>query len=123
VTAEELAKVVREVDRGSVEAGAAEGGDARSRLFAVRCSAEVRGKWHFARGAAAREAGRMLHLSEAAELIAAEVLSALPIEEEREACEEAGVSWSQEREAAEDETDTPPPYRGRPGNRRRRGRR
>jgi hypothetical protein len=105
VTAEELAKVVREVDRGSVEAGAAEGGDARSRLFAVRCSAEVRGKWHFARGAAARAAGRMLHLSEAAELIAAEVLSALPIEEEREACEEAGVSWSQEREAAEDETD------------------
>jgi hypothetical protein len=96
VTAEELSKVVRAVDRGSVEAGAAEGEEAKGRLFEVRCSAEVRGKFSFARGAASRAAGRRLHLSEAAELIAAEVLSALPIEDEKDACEEAGVSWSGE---------------------------
>jgi hypothetical protein len=99
---------VRAVDRGSVEAGAAEEGEGKSRLFAVRCSSEVRGKLSFARGAAARVAGRMLHLSEAAELVAAEVLSALPVEEEKEACEEAGVSWSGASEAARDEAVRPP---------------
>jgi hypothetical protein len=60
----------------------------------------VRGKWFFARGAASRAAGRRLHVSEAAELIAAEVLSALPIDEEAEgSCGETGVSWSGEAEA------------------------
>jgi len=100
VTAEELSKAVRAVDRGSVEAGAAEEEGARSRLFEVRCTPEVRWKWFFTRGAAARAAGRVLHVSEAAELIAAEVLSALPLDEgaEEGACEEAGVSWSQESE-------------------------
>ncbi len=100
VTAEELSREVRSVDRGSVEAGAAEDEGSSSRLFEVRCSPEVRWKWHVARGAAARAAGRMLHVSEAAELIAAEVLSALPIEEhaDEEPCEEAGLSWSREGE-------------------------
>jgi hypothetical protein len=104
VTADELSKVVRVVDRGSIEAGAAEAEGARSRLFEVRCSSEERGKWRFSRSAAARVAGRVLHVSEAAELIAAEVLSALPIEEEKEACEAAGVSWSRASEDA-------PPWR------------
>jgi hypothetical protein len=58
----------------------------------------VRWKWYFTRSAAKRAAGRVVHVSEAAELIAAEVLSALPIAEgaEEDACEETGVSWSGE---------------------------
>ena len=42
VTAEQLSKEVRAVDRGSVEAGAAEDEGAKSRLFEVQCSPEVR---------------------------------------------------------------------------------
>jgi hypothetical protein len=49
VTAEQLSREVRAVDRGSVEAGAAEDPEAKSRLFEVRCSPEVRSKWHAAR--------------------------------------------------------------------------
>ena len=102
VTAEELSRVVREVDRGSVEAGAAAEDGAKSRMFEVRCSPEVRWKWYAARSAAARAAGRVLHPSEAAELIAAEVLSALPMDENAGdgRCDEAGVSWSEAGEAA-----------------------
>ena len=98
VTAHDLSRAVRAVDLGSVEAGAAEDPGPRSRLFEVRCTPEVRWKWNVARRAAARAAGRVLHVSEAAELIAAEVLSALPSDEQAEegVCEEAGVSWSGE---------------------------
>jgi hypothetical protein len=98
VTADELSRAVRAVDRGSVEAGAALDEGATSRLFEVRCTPEVRWKWVVARRAAARAAGRRLSVSEAAELIAAEVLSALPIDEQPkdEACDETGGSWSQE---------------------------
>ncbi len=42
VTAEKLSMQVRAVDRGSVEAGAAEDEEAKSRLFEVQCSPEVR---------------------------------------------------------------------------------
>jgi hypothetical protein len=110
VTAEELSKAFRAVDLGSIEAGAAEEEGGRSHLFEVRCSPEVRWKWTVARGAAARAAGRVLHVSEAAELIAAEVLSALPIDEEREeeACEERGVSWSRESEPGGDKAGSEP---------------
>ena len=108
VTAPELSKEVRKVDRGSVEAGAVDEATARSRGFEVRCSAEVRCKWHAARGAARQAAGRMLHPSEVAELIAAEVLSAVPMDEqaEEEACETAGVSWTQAKEEEGDEAET-----------------
>jgi hypothetical protein len=104
VTAEELSRAVRAVDRGSIEAGAAEEEGARGRLFEVRCSPEVRWKWVLARKAAARAAGRVLHISEAAELIAAEVLSALPIAEGMEdgACDQAGASWRQKAESSGD---------------------
>jgi hypothetical protein len=124
LTAEELSREVRAVDRGSIEAGAAEEEGARSGLFEVRCSPEVRWKWDVARGAAKRAAGRMLHPAEAAELIAAEVLSALPIDDDagEGPCEKAGVSWSQESETAADQAgsaaeDQPgsvvrPPWRG-----------
>jgi len=102
VTAEQLARAVRAVDRGSVEAGAAEDAGERGRLFEVRCTPEVRWKWDVARKAAARVAGRMLHVSEGAELIAAEVLSSLPIDQEPddEVCEKSEASWSRASEAA-----------------------
>ena len=54
VTAEKLSKQVRAVDRGSVEAGAAEDEGAKSRLFEVQCDPEVRSKWQMARGAASK---------------------------------------------------------------------
>jgi hypothetical protein len=103
VTAEQLSKTVRAVDRGSVEAGALEEGE-RSRVFEVRCSPDVRWKWYAARGAASRAAGRMLHVAEAAELIAAEVSSAVPVDEhwDQEACDEANASWPGQSEGAED---------------------
>ncbi len=121
VTAKQLSKEVRAVDRGSVEAGAAAEPEAKSRLFEVPCSPEVRWKWDVARGAASRAAGRVLHVSEAAEVIAAEVLSALPIDEHGDEgpCEGAGTSWSQEsetagatRESELPESGSPPPWRG-----------
>ena len=53
VTAAELAKMVRAVDRGSLDGHSDDADDApgRSRLFEVRCSPDVRWKWHAARGA------------------------------------------------------------------------
>ncbi len=119
VTAEQLSKMVRAVDRRSLEAGALDEETGPSRIFEVRCSPDVRWKWYVARGAASRAAGRMLHVAEAAELIAAEVLSALPIDEDpdREGCDEADASWSRQSEGAEDtaapaDTATRPPRRG-----------
>ena len=105
LTAEQLSKTVRAVDRGSLEAGALDG-EAVSRVFEVRCSPEVRWKWHGVRGVASRVAGRAVPLSEAAELIAAEVLSGLPVDEvwEKEACDEAGASWNLPSESVEDVT-------------------
>jgi hypothetical protein len=116
VTAQELSKAVRAVDRGSVEAGAAEESQARSRGFAVRCTPEVRRKWHAARSAARRVAGHALHLSEAAEVIAAEVLSALPMDDHPDAgpCEEGEFSWERATAPAADEPEhgvtLPPPW-------------
>jgi hypothetical protein len=102
LTAEQLSKQVRAVDRGSVDAAEASEATGHSRVFEARCSPDVRWKWYAARGAASRAAGRMLHVAEAAELIGAEVLSALPLDEDedadQEACDEAGVSWSPEAE-------------------------
>jgi len=102
LTVEQLAKQVRAVDRGSVDAAEASEATGHSRVFEARCSPDVRWKWYAARGAASRAAGRMLHVAEAAELIAAEVLSALPLDEDdnadEQACDEAGASWSPEAE-------------------------
>jgi hypothetical protein len=110
VTSEQLSKMVRAVDRGSLEASAMEDDDAanRCRVFEVRCSPDVRWKWYAARGAASRAAGRMLHVAEAAELIAAEVLSALPAGEDmnEEACDEADASWTSRSEGERAEPDT-----------------
>jgi hypothetical protein len=117
LTAEQLSKSVRAVDRSSLDV-AAEGDEAagRSRVCEVRCTPDVRWKWHAATRAASRAAGRMLPVGEAAELIAAEVLSAVPVDETlaREAgagsspspaCEAAGAPWT---EPGEDADETPP---------------
>ncbi len=108
LTAEQLSKQVRAVDFGTVESGALEE-PTRSRVFEVPCSPDVRWKWYAARGAASRAAGRMLHVAEAAELIAAEVLSALPLDEDEDAneqaCDEAGASWSPEAEEEAGESE------------------
>ena len=104
LTAEQLSKKVRAVDFGSLEAGALED-EARSGLFEVRCSPAVRLKWYAARSAASRVAGRMVPVAQAAELIAAEVLSAIPVDQEwnEQPCENAGESWSPD-EPVEDTT-------------------
>jgi hypothetical protein len=113
LTAEQLSKRVRAADRGSVEAGALDD-EVIAGVFEVRCSPEVRWKWHAARGAASRVAGRMVPLSEAAEMIAAEVLSALPVDDEweQEACDEPPASWNRPSDLVDDavasEVDGPP---------------
>jgi hypothetical protein len=105
VTTEQLSKMVRAVDRGSLDRHMEDADEAtsRSRWFEVRCSPEVRWKWYAARGAASRTAGRMLSLTDAAELIAAEVLSYLPVDErsDHETCDEADASWARPDEPVE----------------------
>jgi hypothetical protein len=104
-TAEQLSKMVRAVDRGSLEAGALEDeATSRCRVFEARCSPDVRWKWHAATRAASRAAGRMLHIAEAAELIAAEVLSAMPVDEppEQESCDDTDASWCPTAARADD---------------------
>jgi len=124
ITAEKLSRQVRAVERGSVEAGAVADPEAKSRLFEVPCSPKVRSKWHAARSAASKVVGHVLAISEAAEVVAAEVLSALPVDGHgaEEPGGEAGVSWSQEAETAGPttgpelgETESPPPFRGKVG--------
>jgi hypothetical protein len=92
-TAEQLSKQVRAVDLGSLEGGALEE-EAVGGVFEVRCRPDVRWKWHGAKGVASRVAGHAVPSSEAAEMIAAEVLSAWPVGDVWEqACDEAGASW------------------------------
>jgi hypothetical protein len=110
LTAEQLSKQVRAVDRGSVEAGAADDATAVSRGFEVRCSPEVRWKWAGARAAASRAAGRMLQLAEAAELIAAEVLSSLPIDETADDEEERGDAGASGSDPAGEEHSAVEPW-------------
>jgi hypothetical protein len=80
ITADVLSREVRKVDRGSVEASGLEEGASRSRWFEVACTREVRARWCHARQLARRVHGGRLSLSDSAEMIAAEVLSALPLE-------------------------------------------
>ena len=118
VTAAELSKLVRAVDRGSLEAGVLDDEAPVSRLFEVRCSPEVRWKWNAGRHAARRVAGRMCSVGEAAEVIAAEVLSAIPADQiwERETRAEADASWrgpsEWARKVAASETAARPPWQG-----------
>jgi hypothetical protein len=118
VTAAELSKLVRKVDRGSLEGGVLDDEAPVSRLFEVRCTPEVRWKWNVGRHAARRVAGRMCSVGEAAEVIAAEVLSAIPADEirEREPGAEPDASWKGPsewaRKVAASETAARPPWPG-----------
>ena len=73
-------------DARSLEAGApwddGEGAGARETLQ-LRCAPAVRVKWHRARGLANRVAGQRLAPWQCAEAVAAEVLSAMPLEGEQ----------------------------------------
>ena len=71
---------MRRFDHGSIEAGALER-PSRSKLFEVACTEDVRLKWWGSRHYASRVAGRILSRAEAAEMIAAEALSAMPVDE------------------------------------------
>jgi hypothetical protein len=78
VTAATLSREVRRVDRGSLEENGLERDRSLSRWFEVACTPEVRWRWGCARSFARQVHGGRLSLSGSAEMIAAEVLSALP---------------------------------------------
>jgi hypothetical protein len=80
VTSVALAREVRRVDRGSLEAHALDRDESCSRWFEVPCTPEVYARWRFALVVARRVHGGRLGVSESAEMIAAEVLSALPLD-------------------------------------------
>jgi hypothetical protein len=85
LSARALAREVRAVDARALEAGGAETDedgeeeDARETVF-VRCTPAVRAKWHRARFLASRCEGRPVPPWAVAERIAAEVLSAAPLD-------------------------------------------
>jgi len=80
-TAAALAREVRRVDVGSVEALAADGADDEPPgNFRLRCTRMLQGKWYRTRQLANRMAGRPVRPWECAEMIAAEVLSAVPLD-------------------------------------------
>jgi hypothetical protein len=85
LTAAALAREVRRCDTRSIEAGHAEvdpDDDRPIRGVSIRCTPRVRRKWGYVCGLARRVAGRSIGgTGELAEMIAAEVLSALPVEE------------------------------------------
>lgn len=87
VTARQLSHEVRAAADNSVEAHACstdEDGAPAEHLcnIRIRCSRSVRARWFFARQLARRVAGEEVPLWQAAEWIAAEVLSALPLDAE-----------------------------------------
>jgi hypothetical protein len=85
LTARALAREVRAVDARALEAGGAEtdeeGADEvpRETVF-LRCTPPVRAKWHKARFLASRQVGQAIPAWAVAEAVAAEVLSALPLD-------------------------------------------
>jgi hypothetical protein len=83
VSALELSRELRRVDQGSLEAGALEE-ETLSSCFQVACTPQVRGQWVWATSMARRMHGSLLHVSRCAELIAAEVMSALPVDVDEE---------------------------------------
>jgi hypothetical protein len=85
MTAAALAHEVRKVDTGAIEhAGLLshdeDGGVAGYDNVKIRCTSQVRGKWYRARQLAWRVVGHPVRPWECAEMIAAEVLSALPLD-------------------------------------------
>jgi 5-methylcytosine-specific restriction endonuclease McrA len=83
--ASDLAREVRRVDAGSLEGGGLRGRDDDPDAWPretvrIRCAPHVRAKWWRARQLANRVAGEALRPSACAEAIAAEVLSAIPVD-------------------------------------------
>ena len=126
VTAQELSREVRKIDVGSVERDALERDRSRSQLFEVACTPEVRGQWFWATKVAERVSGGALTRSDSAEVIAAEVVSAIPMHslvieapEEPEETDQSGTSWPEavspsrtplpDPSAHDEEEDTTPP--------------
>jgi hypothetical protein len=66
-----------------------------SSCFEVACTPQVRGQWVWATSMARRMNGSLLHVSRCAELIAAEVMAALPADVEEEAEASPLRSWSE----------------------------
>jgi hypothetical protein len=95
VTADTLSREVRAVDVGSVEAGAASDdpedpdGDRRE-IVQVRCAPVVNAMWFRARQLARRVSGEQLPTWECMELVAAEVLSAVPLDASPDEAEGSG---------------------------------
>jgi hypothetical protein len=83
LTADQLARTVRRFDHGSIEAGALEKVP-RNKVFEVRCTEDVRLKWWASKHYASRVAGRIVSRAEAAEMIVAEALSAIPVDDPAE---------------------------------------
>jgi hypothetical protein len=99
LTARMLAREVRAIDTGALETGAGacdeDGLDENEREgLRLCCTASVRARWFYARQLAERVAGERLSPGAVLEQITAEVLSALPVEVDAEACGGRGVSWS-----------------------------
>jgi hypothetical protein len=87
MSAAELSQAVRQVDLGSVESGGAEldedgRPDGPREAVIIRCSPVVNGLWFYVRQLARRAAGEPLPPWACAEQVAAEVLSALPMDAE-----------------------------------------
>jgi hypothetical protein len=85
LTARALAREVRAVDVGSLEAGAVEtdedgGVEEWRECVRIRCTPSVRGKWGTVRQLARRAAGEALPTWEAMDAVAGEVLSAFPLD-------------------------------------------
>jgi hypothetical protein len=104
VTARTLAREVRAVDVGSLEAGADDtdedgAEELRRESVQIRCTPDVNARWYHARRLARRVAGEPLPIWGCMELIAAEVISATSLEPEgeaeAEACSAEGTSWAE----------------------------
>ena len=79
-TSADLSREVRRIDQGSVERAGYENDRRRESSFEIPCTVEVRYHWHRAVGAARKVYGGWISPTVCAELIAAEVLSALPLD-------------------------------------------
>jgi len=84
-TTAELERRVRAVDRCAIESGGADVDEdglpvAPRETLLIRCSAAVRGKWQHGQTLARRVSGERLTPGQCAEVIAAEVLSAIPLD-------------------------------------------
>jgi hypothetical protein len=112
-TARELAREVRAVDRGCLEAGGLEtdeDGAPEERRESVRiwCRPGVCGKWFRTRQFARRVAGEALPVWAAMEAVAAEVASTIPVELPDEALEVPGASAAEEAESLRQSEATEP---------------